>query len=290
MSHKVDVIMPCFNAERFLKESIESILNQTHDDFRFIIIDDGSTDGSLEIIRQYAHTDSRIDMYSNNGNKGARFTRNRGIDLSSAEYVALMDADDISVRNRLEIEVDYLDNHPDIAVVASDKQIIDGNGNYIRVERMNCYTKEDVLCEFLFFNMISNPSAMYRNSIIKENNIKYEARLIEDYHFWLKVIEKAPMVVIPEILLNYRINTGGLTDLGLSSQREERNRILDNIRNEFLEYFNINLSHFEKDAILNGLHEEVGYGRMSFVNKLLYALGKRKVRKKLKYYYGDNKN
>ncbi len=287
MNRRVDVIMPCYNAERFLRESIESILNQTYADFRFVIIDDGSTDGSCEIIKEYAAEDSRIKLFLNDENKGAKYTRNRGIDLCDAEYVALMDADDIAVSMRLEKETEYLDEHPDIAVVGGDRQIIDVDGNVLRIDRMNCYTKEKALCEFLFYNMIANPSAMYRNAVIKDNNIRYEARLIEDYHFWLKVIEKAPIVVLPEVLVKYRVNTGGLTDEGLSSQTEERNRILDDIRNEFLEYFDINLSSLEKNAILSGLHEEVGYDKMTFINKVFYALGKRKVNRKLKGYYGE---
>ena len=114
-SPKISVVMPVLNGEKYLAEAIESILNQTFQDFEFIIVDDGSTDQTPEILRSYANKDSRIQIVTNPINRGIGYSRNRGIALSRGEYIANMDADDLCLPERFEKQVRFLDSHPDIA-------------------------------------------------------------------------------------------------------------------------------------------------------------------------------
>ena len=115
---KISVVMPAYNAENYIREAIDSILAQTFRDFEFLIIDDGSTDHTVEIIRSYS--DSRIRLYQNERNMGVAATLNRGLDLARGEYIARMDADDISLPERFAKQAAYMDAHPDVAVCGSN--------------------------------------------------------------------------------------------------------------------------------------------------------------------------
>ena len=111
---KITVLMPVYNGEKYLRESVDSILNQTFTDFELLIINDGSTDSSMEILNSYS--DSRIRIVTNEVNLRLIKTLNKGIDLATGEYIARMDCDDIADPKRLEIQLQYMEKHPDVAV------------------------------------------------------------------------------------------------------------------------------------------------------------------------------
>ena len=114
---KISVVMPAYNAEKYIGEAIESILNQTFKDFEFIIINDGSVDHTKEIIREY--NDPRIVLLENDKNRGIVLSLNKGLDAATGKYIARMDADDIALKNRFERQVEYLDEHKDIGVLGT---------------------------------------------------------------------------------------------------------------------------------------------------------------------------
>ena len=120
----VSVVMPVFNREKFLAEAIESILSQTVTDFELIIVDDGSTDGSAEIIRAYAERDSRIRFIQLSENTGNASARNAGIAVACGDYIAGMDSDDISLPERLQQQVEFLESHPEIDAVGVGTRIV----------------------------------------------------------------------------------------------------------------------------------------------------------------------
>ena len=122
----ITVFMPVYNAEKYLKEAIDSILNQTFQNFELFIIDDGSTDESVKIIEGY--TDWRIRLIHNYGNKGLPYTRNRGLNLARGKYLAIMDADDVSVKNRLEIQYNIMEKRSNLAVISSGKELLSNDG------------------------------------------------------------------------------------------------------------------------------------------------------------------
>ena len=124
----VSVIMSVYNGEKYLSKAIESILNQSYRNFEFIIVDDASTDSSLEIINEYLKIDNRIIILSNNVNIGLGSSLNKAIQFSSGEFIARMDSDDISIPDRLEKQINYLLEHKNIHILGGDQIIIDERG------------------------------------------------------------------------------------------------------------------------------------------------------------------
>lgn len=200
---KVSVVMPVYNAERFLKEAMDSILGQTFSDFEFIIIDDASTDSSVDIIRSY--NDSRIRFYQNEINKGVAATLNRGLDLANGEYIARMDSDDISLPERLYEQVQYMDIHKDIAVIGCGVRLF-GAKSEIRL-----FSEESVQLnvDLLFNSCFAHPSVMMRASIFGKEGFHYDDNFsaMEDYELWVRTIERYRIATIPSILLKYRIHS-----------------------------------------------------------------------------------
>ncbi len=164
MSGLVDVVMPVYNGAPYLKQSIESILHQTFADFQFIIIDDGSSDGSREILEYYAKQDTRIVLLKNNINSGICLSLNKGIAAGTSKYVVRMDADDISRPDRVSTQVAFMEEHNDVGVCGCDIQCIDEQGNNTFVKK---YPSSDLSIRdaLFFFNPISHSGAIIRRDI-----------------------------------------------------------------------------------------------------------------------------
>lgn len=150
MTILVSVIMPVFNTKKYLPEAIESILNQSLKDFEFIIVDDFSNDWSYEICEKYAKKDKRIKLYKNKKNMWISFTRNRLIELTTTNYIASQDSDDISELNRLKLEYDFLENNTDYWVVSWNNIIINEESNVIWYRKYSGNIKNTILKNLLF--------------------------------------------------------------------------------------------------------------------------------------------
>ncbi|MEI6529370.1 MAG: glycosyltransferase [Candidatus Falkowbacteria bacterium] len=200
---KVSIIMSAYNAEKYIAESIESILNQSFKDFEFIIFDDGSTDDTKKIIRTYAKKDNRIIPVYNNKNIGyIGFIRNlnKGMNMAKCKYIARMDADDISLPKRLEKQLDYLENNNDIFLIGTSVNIVDENGIIIRKNVF--YIDPEKMLPIK--NCIYHPTIMFRN----DNSITYREKILycEDYDLYLRLITLNKKIVnLKETLLNYRV-------------------------------------------------------------------------------------
>ena len=171
--------MPAFNAEMFLREAVDSILNQTFGDFEFVIVDDCSTDATRQILEEYADRDSRVKLFRNEVNRGIAATRNRLMAEASPEsdYFALMDADDIALPERFEKQLEYLEAHPELAAAGSSIWIIDEESR--RIGRRD-YPSDPrrITAAMIRFNPISQSSVMIRRSAVKATglyNPKYRA-------------------------------------------------------------------------------------------------------------------
>lgn len=198
----ISVVMPAYNAEQYIREAIDSILSQTYCDFEFIIINDGSSDGTKDIINSYS--DSRIVYIENEINSGICVTLNKGLDAARGKYIARMDSDDISMPNRLQVQFEYLENHPEIGVLGSDL-IIFGDGVEPYVFRQ-LYTPEECTAGLLFNSCFAHPSVMLRTEILRSNNLKYkeEYRGLEDYELWWQIHKYSKLCNVPTTLLRYR--------------------------------------------------------------------------------------
>ena len=205
---KISVIMPAYNAEKYIKEAIDSILIQTFPDFEFIIIDDGSTDSTAEIVNGYS--DSKIRFWPNARNMGVAATLNRGLDLACGEYIARMDADDISMRERFSKQVDYLDTHPNVAVCGTAIELF---CNEAVIGTRFPSTEPEKIKEDLFFSCgIAHPSVMMRRTAILDLG-GYDPAFngMEDYELWCRVADKSKIATLSEILLRYRLHRSQVT-------------------------------------------------------------------------------
>lgn len=265
---KVSVFIPCYNAERYIEETLLSILNQTYRDFQVIVIDDGSTDKSAKIVEEYREKDSRIKLLYNKENKGIAYTRNRGIQECDTEFIAIMDADDIAPLDRLEKEVSYLEKYKNIGAVGGQYILIDEKGNIMKT--VSNYAKTPLEIKALLFlkNIISNSSVMYRRNVVLENHLKYLDGYygLEDYRFWVEFANVAQIVNLPDILLYYRVVNTGLSKSAVNQKLEERNECFDQIHRYAFNSNKFKLSLEDEDFLLPILRE---CGKCSSVNDWL---------------------
>lgn len=206
---KVSVVMPAYNAENFISEAIDSILNQTFTDFEFIIINDGSTDRTIDIIKSYS--DNRIVIVENEQNMGIVHSLNKGLEYAQGKYIARMDADDFSVKNRLEKQVKYMDEHPNIAVLGTSIKIF---GDNIRDRVVDYATDSDMIkVNLLFHSCFAHPSVMIRKQVLDEFNLKYDSQYQgrEDYKLWWDISQVSNLTSLNEVLLYYRIHNSQVT-------------------------------------------------------------------------------
>lgn len=204
----VSIILPVYNAQDYLKESVDSILNQTYTNFELIILNDGSTDDSEKIISSY--TDSRI-KYHFHSNKGLGATLNIGLKLSSGKYIARQDQDDISHPNRLKKQVDFLEKNESILLLGTRAKIFFTNSS--NFEFHNHATRPcDLKFDLLFDNPFVHSSVMFRKSTIdKIGDYKIDRNLYEDYELWSRFSQVGDLANLPEVLVNYRHHEKGLS-------------------------------------------------------------------------------
>ena len=193
---KISVVMPVYNTkEEFLRESIESILNQTYTDFEFIIINDGSTNNCEDIILSYK--DDRI-RYVKQHNQGVANTLNNGISIATGEYIARMDSDDISLPQRFEKQINFLDNNSDFSLCGSWYQ-------YFPEEKIAKLIEEPKLLDFYKLNCLGHPTVMFRKADFERFDLKYDSQFVcEDYELWSRSIKYLKFYNLQEVLLKYR--------------------------------------------------------------------------------------
>lgn len=200
----ISVIMSSYNSEKYIGKAIESILSQTYKNFELIIIDDCSKDQTVEIIKDYCASDSRIKLITSKNNCGSAEARNKGIKISKGNYIAIMDSDDVATKDRLKIQLEFLKNNPDIFLLAGSWNYIDENGK-ILYSKVNNFSPEKIGKELPYKSMIHNPTVMFRNNHSTYYRAKF--KYAQDRDLWLRLLSDGKcMRVIPDILLNYRVN------------------------------------------------------------------------------------
>lgn len=202
----VSVCMPVYNAEKYLASAIDSILSQTYTDFDFHIIDDGSSDGSLQILKQYARQDNRIRIISRE-NRGVGYTRNELFRQAQGEYLAIMDADDIALPERLAVQVEFLDAHKEVVCVGGGIYLIDHKGRriapFIRPPDDETIQQKALEGQLL----LPQPCAMMRKTAVEQVG-EYDSHFdgAEDMDLMLRLGEIGKLANIPKILLMYRVH------------------------------------------------------------------------------------
>lgn len=219
---KVTVLMPVYNGERYLRDAVTSILDQTFQDFELLILNDGSRDGSREIIESFG--DSRIVSVDNGKNLGLIATLNKGLILAKGDYVARMDCDDLSRPERLARQVRYLEDHPDVALC----------GAWIRKfglgkDKICRYHGDPLLlaCGLLFDSVLAHPTVMLRKRMFIDSGLFYDVayKHAEDYELWVKTSRCYKLGTIAEVLLDYRVHPEQVSSAFKTGQLQSAGRV-----------------------------------------------------------------
>jgi glycosyltransferase involved in cell wall biosynthesis len=203
---QVSVVMPNYNCARFLDEAIDSILQQTFCDFEFIIIDDGSTDNSWEIIQKYACKDDRIRAFKNERNQHIVYCRNKGVSLSKCDLIAFLDSDDIAFPERLKIQVDYMLKNPDCGVCGSNFEMINEKSQLIGYKKFP-ENHDAIKKSFFFCNPFGQNTVIVRKKCFNEVGLyNDEYRNAEDLDMWVRIGGKFKLHNIQKDLVKYRVH------------------------------------------------------------------------------------
>jgi glycosyltransferase involved in cell wall biosynthesis len=212
MQSLVSVIMPVYNAERYLSEAIESILGQTYREFEFLIIDDGSTDSSAAIVRKF--NDARIRFVQNDSNLKICHTLNRGLELARGDFIARMDSDDFAHPRRLAAQIRFLQSHPDLV----------GIGTWIRTSRdkiwRNPVGSQELHASMYFRNCLFHPTALFRAEAFRDPMLRYDQDYLyaEEWELWFRMMRHSRIGNVPRVLLDYRLHPGSSVEQNRPAQ------------------------------------------------------------------------
>lgn len=222
-SPKVTVLMPVYNGETYLPEAIQSILNQTFADFEFLIIDDGSTDSSWNILNNF--NDSRIRLVKNNQNIGITKTLNKGLQLAKGDYVARMDADDRCFPERLQRQKTFLDENLNFAMVGSWVEVIDEIGR--KIKKINFPLVSYLLrWRLLYTNTFVHSAVMYRkNAVLGIGGYFDKYEHAEDYDLWSRLSTHFEVANIPAVLVSWRFFKESISAKNAQNQKETTEQI-----------------------------------------------------------------
>jgi glycosyltransferase involved in cell wall biosynthesis len=233
----VSVILPAYNCEKFIGKAIQSVLKQTFTDFELIVLNDGSTDNTESVIQTF--NDTRIVYLKNPDNKGLIYTLNKMITHANGKYLARMDADDICLPERLDLQKTFLDQNEIITVIASTIDFINEQEEKTGVWALDRQTisPEQIKKAILKQNCIAHPTVMMRSEIIKQLKYKEYQKNIEDYDLWLRLLNRGYKIAkLDKPLLLYRIHDTSITSIHLKKTNPFYKHFLMKIK--FLVHFN----------------------------------------------------
>lgn len=242
MINSITILMPVYNSAKFLKKSIDSILNQTFTNFEFLIIDDGSVDDSIKIINGYK--DSRIRLICN-AHMGIAKTLNFGLKEANYDWIARMDSDDIAMVNRLSSQVEYLKNKDENHIVSS-WYLIFKNSRILGLIRTPIYNK-DIKKALLLHNVICHPGVMYNRKLIMQLG-GYSDIPMEDYDLWFKIKNQVTFYNVPTPLILLRLNPSSLSHKNINETKVSVKKIQHHYRHILNEAFSV--TNKEKILIL----------------------------------------
>lgn len=275
--------MPAYNASYFIEDSIKSILNQSFTEWNLIILNDCSTDDTLEIINRYVSLDPRITCFENEKNLGIAKTRNKLLSLAKNRYIAWLDSDDIATQFRLEKQVRFLEENPKIFGIGSSRILIDDYNNQIGklkcnfLDRNFAHIKASIIRE----NKFCNSSMMFRNEGFRIDESFPPA---EDFEFWSRLIltENKKIVNQKDFLVQYRIHSNNSSNQNQIKQLELNKRIIfRNFKDCGIYYSAKNLIHFY--GFLN--NTQIIKNPIKWILINLWYLGRIAYRNKLPFFF-----
>lgn len=233
---QITVLMPVYNCELYVRDAVDSILNQTYANFEFLIIDDASTDRTVSIIKSCQ--DSRIQLIEKRFNTGLTNSLNLGLQLARGKYIARMDADDISLLGRFAKQIAFLEMNPEVVLCGSWFTII-GSDKIVKVPEHH----DAIMVSLLKGNCIAHPTVMMRKQILDEFSIGYDASKepAEDFDLWVRLLSFGKLHNLQEALLNYRIHNAQVS----SKRIVQQNRITIETRLKLLNSLDYKITIFE---------------------------------------------
>lgn len=216
---KLTVIMPVYNGEKYLKEAVDSVLNQTFTDFDLLILNDNSSDATASILDEYAKKDDRVVVITKTSNEGPANLRNEGIEKANTPLIALLDADDIALPTRFEKQIQLLEANEDLALCGTWFTIF---GDKKEKVIKHAVEHDDLKVQFLHSCGLGNSTVMFKKSAIKDLRFEHEYVPAEDYGLWSEFIANSKFYNIPESLVRYRWHPGNI-----SQTKEENLRIAE---------------------------------------------------------------
>jgi glycosyltransferase involved in cell wall biosynthesis len=207
MAPRVTVFIPVYNRVAFVAEAIDSVLQQELADFELLVIDDGSTDGSVDVIRSFR--DPRMRAVYHERNLGIPVTRNHGLDLARGNYIALLDSDDRARRRRLGVQADFLDAHPEIAVVGS--WWASRRGSVVRPFGIMPTAADEVRSRLLFHCALSQSTVMARTAVLRARRYPEDCAVSSDFALWVRLADEARLVNLPRFLVTRRMHPHRIT-------------------------------------------------------------------------------
>jgi glycosyltransferase involved in cell wall biosynthesis len=217
----VSIVLPMYNSELYIRSSVDSILNQTYSNIELIVIDDASTDKSVEIVK--AFEDERIILLLKKVNTGYTDSLNLAIERSKGAYIMRMDSDDYSIKERVSTQLNYMENNPDVLVLGSMYKVI---GKEFTSTNQPI-TFDEVKLFSLIHSPVSHPTAFIRRSVFHQYNLRYDKNFepAEDYDLWTRILDLGKIENLPEVLLYYRRHEGQVSNTQSAKQNEMCNKI-----------------------------------------------------------------
>jgi glycosyltransferase involved in cell wall biosynthesis len=202
---KITVFMAAYNVADYIYESIQSVLDQTFRDFELLIVNDGSTDHTVEVINRFK--DPRIRLLNNDKNRGLTFTRNVALKEAQGEYIAILDSDDVAVPNRLELQYNFFQKYPSFALCGGHGTVIDKIGKHVEDHRFTVPVGADRIKMILLFqNTYINSTVMYKSAVLRELNGYQNYAPAEDYELFTRISDKYQVNNLDCVLVKYRLH------------------------------------------------------------------------------------
>ena len=214
--------MPAYNAESYIQDALLSLSRQTFSNFEILVVDDGSTDGTLRILRNFG--DQRLQYTSLGSNRGLAGARNVGISMATGRYIAWLDADDVALPDRLKIQLQFLDNNRQVAICGSWVRTFgSGTSTTWRYPRRSQYIK----AHLLFDDPLATSAVMMRRDILEDFDLAFDSSMppAEDYDLWERASRKYLIANIPKVLTAYRMHSLQTTAKLVNQQRDSVERI-----------------------------------------------------------------
>lgn len=222
----VTVFMAAFNGEAYIEKAVQSVLDQSFTDFELLIINDGSTDRTPDIVHKF--TDPRIRFIHNDSNRGLTFTRNRGIEEAKGQYIAILDCDDLAMPDRLKVQTGFLNSNPEIAMCGGQAITIDESGE--QTGNLNVIAGDkDISPELVFHNIFINSTLMIKRSAMVEAGGYRDYSPAEDYDLSYRISIHHPVANLNEVLVAYRLHGNNISKVQNEKIVRAELRIIENI-------------------------------------------------------------